>query len=124
VRLVEAAIPISATPVKSRAMWHLRNLEAAMPFVRPCEFRGVHAGVAVIVCPRKLSDAELRMIGRQACLGKQDCTAWFWDDRARAPEAPPTLERPMSEAQADAAVAIYIASLDRICRAEPDEQAA
>ena len=84
-----------------------------MPFVRPCEFRGVHAGVAVIVCPPKLSDAELRMIGRQACLGKQDCTAWFWDDGARAPEAPPTLERPMSEAQADAAVAIYIASLDQ-----------
>ncbi len=95
-----------------------------MHIVQPCEFRGVHAGVAVIVCPPKLSDAELRMIGRQACVGEQDCTAWFWEDGASAPEAPPTPERPMSETQADAAVAIYIASLDRICRALPDEQAA
>jgi hypothetical protein len=95
-----------------------------MHVVRPCEFRGVHAGVAVVVCPPGLSDAELRMIGRRACFGHQDCTAWFWDDPARAPASPPTPECPMSEAQADTAVAIYIAGLDRICRAMPDERAA
>jgi hypothetical protein len=89
-----------------------------------CEFRGAHGGMAVVVCPPGLGDAELRMIGRRACFGRQDCTAWFWDDRDSAPDAPPTPEQPMSEAQADAAVAIYIASTDRVCRAMPDEQAA
>jgi hypothetical protein len=98
--------------------------EVSMHVVRPCEFRGVHAGVAVVVCPPGLSDAELRMIGRRTCFGHQDCTAWFWDEPASAPDGPPTPESPMSEAQADAAVAIYIAGLDRICRAMPDEQAA
>jgi hypothetical protein len=95
-----------------------------MHVVRPCEFRGVHAGVAVVVCHPGLSDAELRMIGRQACFGHQDCTAWFWDDPAGAPEAPPTVESPMSDAQADAALAIYIAGVDRLCRAMPEERAA
>jgi hypothetical protein len=46
-----------------------------MHVVRLCEFRGVHSGVAVVVCPPGLSDAELRMIGRRACFGHQDCTA-------------------------------------------------
>jgi hypothetical protein len=42
------------------------------PPLRVC---GVHSGVAVVVCPPGLSDAELRMIGRRACFGHQDCTA-------------------------------------------------
>ena len=95
-----------------------------MHVLQPCEFRGAHEGVAVVVCPPQLSDAELRMIGRRACFGRQDCTAWFWDDRESAPEAPPTPEKPMSDAQADAAVAIYFASTDRICRAVPEKRAA
>src|SRR5215207_7926630 len=96
---------------------------ANMHVVHPCEFRGVQSGVAVVVCPSGLSDAELRMLGRRACFGHQDCTAWFWDEPASAPHGPPTPESPMSEAQADAALANYIAALDRICRAMPDEQA-
>jgi hypothetical protein len=95
-----------------------------MQIVDPCEFRGVHDGVAVVVCPPGLSDAELRKIGRQACFGHQNCTAWFWDDPASAPEVPPTVENPMSDAQADAALAIYIAGVDRLCRAIPNERAA
>jgi hypothetical protein len=39
-----------------------------MRVVCPCEFRGVHSGAAVVVCPPGLSDAELRMIGRR-CVG-------------------------------------------------------
>src|SRR5688572_1447084 len=77
-------------------------------------------------CPRgrgggRLSSGAER---RRACFGHQDCTAWFWDEPASAPDGPPTPKSPMSEAQADAAVAIYIAALDRICRAMPEEQAA
>ena len=68
---------------------------------------------------------RLNSLDGRTCYGRRrDCTAWFWDDRDSAPEAPPTPEQPMSEAQADAAVAIYIASTDRVCRAMPDEQAA
>ena len=89
-----------------------------------CEFRGRRDGVAVVVCPPGLGDQELRRAGRVACRGEPSCTAWFWGDPALAPELPPTPERPMSEAQADAAVAVYLAGLDRLCRAAPDERAA
>jgi hypothetical protein len=49
---------------------------------------------------------------------------WFWDDPALAPAAPPRPERPMSEAQAHAVVAVYLADTDRLCRAGADERAA
>jgi hypothetical protein len=87
-----------------------------------CEFRGRQAGAAVVVCPPGLDDDALRRAGRAACRGERNCTAWFWEDPALAPEAPPTPERPMSEAQADAAVAVYIAELDRLRRAAGDER--
>jgi hypothetical protein len=70
------------------------------------------------------SDDALRRAGRLACRGERPCTAWFWDDPTLAPEAPPTLARPMTEAQADAAVAVYLADTDRLCRAARDERAA
>ena len=35
-----------------------------------CEFRGAHGGMAVVVCPPGLGDAELRMVGRRACFGR------------------------------------------------------
>jgi hypothetical protein len=66
----------------------------------------------------------MRQAGRVACRGERTCTAWFWDEPALAPGAPPTPERPMSETQADAAVAVYLADADRLCRAGPDERAA
>src|SRR4051812_50169975 len=84
-----------------------------------CEFRGRRDGVAVVVCPPGLGDAALRRAGRVACRGEPNCTAWFWDDPALAPELPPTPERPMSETQADAAVAGYPAGLNRPGRAAP-----
>jgi len=89
-----------------------------------CEFRGRGAGAAVVVCPPGPGDEALRRAGRVACRGERPCTAWFWDDPSLAPEAPPTPERPMSEAQADAAIAVYIADTDRLCRAARDERAA
>jgi hypothetical protein len=95
-----------------------------MRLVDGCEFRGRREGVAVVVCPPELGDETLRQAGRVACRGERPCTAWFWDDPALAPEVPPSLGRPMSEAQADAAVAIYLADTDRLCRAACDERAA
>ena len=96
-----------------------------MRVIDRCEFRGRGAGAAVVVCPPGLGDEALRQAGRLACRGERTCTAWFWDDPALAPEQPPTPERPMTEAQADAAVAVYIADLDRLCRAATgDERAA
>ena len=89
-----------------------------------CEFRGRLAGAAVVVCPPGLPDAALRLAGRLACRGERGCTAWFWDDPAKAPGTPPTVEHPMSEEQADAAVAVYLADTGRLCRAMPDERAA
>ena len=89
-----------------------------------CEFRGRRDGAAIVVCPPGLGDEALRRAGRAASWGERPCTVWFWDDPALAPAAPPTPERPMSEAQADAAVAVYLAGLDRLCRAAPDERAA
>jgi len=74
--------------------------------------------------PAGLSDDAPRLAGRLACRDERPCTAWFWNDPALAPEAPPTIERPMSEAQADAAVAVYLADTDRLCRAVRDECAA
>ena len=89
-----------------------------------CEFRGRGAGAAVVVCPPGPGDEALRRAGRVACRGERPCTAWFWDDPALAPGAPPTPGRPMGEAQADAAVAVYIADADRLCRAARDGRAA
>jgi hypothetical protein len=88
-----------------------------MRVVDRCEFRGRHAGTAVVVCPPGLGDEALRQVGRLACRGEPACTAWFWDDPALAPGRPPTVEWPMTEGQAEAAVAVYIAGPDRLCRA-------
>ena len=88
------------------------------------EFPGRGAGAAAVVCPPGLPDEGLRRAGRVACRGERPCTAWFWEDPASAPEAPPTPEWPMSEAQADAVVAVYLADTDRLCRATRDERAA
>ena len=95
-----------------------------MRTVSGCEFRGCRDGAAVVVCPPGLGDEAMRQAGRVACRGERACTAWFWDDPALAPEAPPTPERPMSETQADAAVAVYLADTDRLCRAGRDGRAA
>src|SRR4051812_50225108 len=95
-----------------------------MRAVSGCEFRGRRDGAAVVVCPPGLGDEALRQAGRVACRGERDCTAWFWGDPALAPGAPPTPERPMSETQADAAVAVYLADTDRLCPAGPGERAA
>ena len=89
-----------------------------------CEFRGRRDGAAIVVCPPGLSDDTLRRAGRLACRDERPCTAGFWDDPALAPAMPPTPERPMSEAQADAAVAVYLADIDRLCRATRDARAA
>ena len=95
-----------------------------MRAVSGCEFRGRRDGAAVVVCPPGLPDEALRQAGRVACRGELPCTAWFWDDPALAPGAPPTPERPMSEAQADVVVAVYLTEKDRLCRTGPDERAA
>src|SRR4051812_1195100 len=89
-----------------------------MRVIDGCEFRGRQAGAAIVVCQPGLSDDAPRLAGRLACRDERPCTAWFWDDPALAPEAPPTIERPMSGAQADAAVAVYLADTDRLCRAD------
>lgn len=94
-----------------------------MTIVDRCEFRGRLGGAAVVVCPPGLADAALCRIGRAACRGEAGCTAWFWDDPALAPALPPTAEHPMSEEQAEAAVAIYIAASGRLWRAAPKELA-
>jgi len=95
-----------------------------MDLIDRCEFRGRLAGAAVVVCPPGLADDALRLIGRTACQGAERCTAWFWDDPTLAPEVPPTVEQPMSAAQAEAAVAIYIADTSRLWRAAgPEAQA-
>lgn len=90
-----------------------------MGIIDRCEFRGREAGAAVVVCPPGLSDEDLRLIGRVACQGAGHCTAWFWEDGGLAPAEPPTADRPMTVAQADAALAIYIAETARLCRAMP-----
>jgi hypothetical protein len=95
-----------------------------MRLIDGCEFRGRRDGAAIVVCPPGLGDETLRQVGRVASQGERACTVWFWADPALAPEAPPTPERPMSEAQADAAVAVYLAGTDRLCLATRDERAA
>jgi hypothetical protein len=89
-----------------------------------CEFRGRLAGAAVVVCPPGLADDALRRVGRLACRGERGCTAWFWDDPAVAPATPPTVDHPMSAEQADAALAVYVAATDRVCRATSGDRAA
>jgi hypothetical protein len=94
-----------------------------MDLIDRCEFRGRLAGAAVVVCPPGLADDALRLIGRTACQGAERCTAWFWDDPTLAPETPPTVEQPMTAAQAEAVVAIYIADTSRLWRAGAEAHA-
>jgi hypothetical protein len=91
-----------------------------MRVIAGCEFRVPRDGAAVVVCRPGLGDEALRRAGRVACRGERPCTAWFWDDPALAPAAPPSPGRPMTEAQAAAALAVYLADADRLCRATGD----
>lgn len=83
----------------------------------PCYSRGRVALAAVVICPAGLSDGEWRAAGKHACRDQRACNAWIWDDPNAAPSSPPTFGTPMTDAQVDAAVAVWVnkAQSLRVC---------
>ena len=73
-----------------------------------CENRGRVALAAIVICPPGLSDRDLELAGQTACPGSRLCNAWIWDDPTRAPRRPPDFANPMTDAQVNSAVAVWV----------------
>ena len=88
---------------------HLKNeLGRKLPAASSCQNLGRAALAAVVVCPPGLNEAEWREAGKVACPARGPCNAWIWDDSAKAPTVPPTFANPMTDAQVNSAVAVWI----------------
>ena len=74
----------------------------------PCSLRAVSRFAQVVICPPGTDAAGWRQAGKAACRYKGACNAWIWDDVAKAPKVAPNFRHPMSEAQANNAVAVWI----------------
>lgn len=87
----------------------LKNeLGRKLPTAAACQNLGRAALAAVVVCPPGLNEAEWREAGKAACGARGPCNAWIWDDVAKAPMVPPTFANPMTDAQVNSAVAVWI----------------
>ena len=73
-----------------------------------CEIMASGGFTVVVVCPKGLSDRDLSNAGLLACSRSGPCNAWIWDDAKKAPAAPPSFTNPMTDAQADSSVAVWI----------------
>lgn len=73
-----------------------------------CEVKAGGGFVMVVVCPPGLSDQDWREAGERACKGKSACNAWIWNDNVSAPNRSPTFDSPMTDAQADSAIAVWV----------------
>ena len=56
-----------------------------------CPVRDKSATVAIVVCPPGLGQEQWRRAGEAACANTKPCSAWIWDDPAKAPEKAPPL---------------------------------
>ena len=73
-----------------------------------CENLGGGHLSAVVICPPGLGEAQLRAAGEAACAGLATCHAWIWDDPDAAPNEPISRSSPMTGAQFDSAVALWV----------------
>ena len=69
-----------------------------------CEHRPMGRLIVVVICPPGLGEEEWRMAGQLACSSRRPCNAWIWDDPAKSPTRSP----PMTDAQVNSAVAVWI----------------
>ena len=84
------------------------SAQAQRPPERVCENRGRGHLSAVVICPPGLGQDRWRAAGRAACAGLSPCHAWIWDDPNRAPPAPFSRTNPMTSAQFESAVSLWV----------------
>ena len=73
-----------------------------------CDQLGREELSAVVVCPPGLGENELHEAGKHACAAPGSCHAWIWDDPKQAPKGPITHLNPMTDAQLESAVALWV----------------
>ena len=73
-----------------------------------CETLGRGHLSAVVICPQGLGRDQWRAAGKAACAGLSPCHAWIWDDPKMAPPAPFSRANPMTSAQFESAVALWV----------------
>jgi hypothetical protein len=73
----------------------------------PCTIRDTSSAVAIVVCPRGQSQDKLKQAGEVACRNLASCSAWIWDDEARAPRTAPALATGIAKESVLASVAIW-----------------
>ena len=73
-----------------------------------CKVKTQNNIMIVLVCQPGLSEQEMRRSGRMACGRHGPCNAWMWDDDNKAPSIAPSVETPMTDAQAGSAIAVWI----------------
>ncbi len=85
--------------------------------VAQCQQRSRIALAAVVVCHPGVGKDGWQRAGKAACPASGPCNAWIWDDPKKAPSNPPTTESPMTEVQANSAVAVWINNTQtlRVC---------
>lgn len=81
---------------------------AALASSSECEVRARGGFAVVAICPPGLPESAWREVGRLACGSRGPCNAWIWDDPGKAPKRAPTFDSPMTDSQADSAVAVWI----------------
>jgi hypothetical protein len=86
-----------------------------------CSVRDATGLTRVVLCPRGLSDEQLRVAGEAACGKVEDCSAWIWDDAALAPTALRDDEREVDPRYAHKAVAVWFNHRKGLLKIRPIE---
>ena len=74
----------------------------------PCTIRDSSSAVAIVLCPRGQTQDKLKQAGEVACRGRGDsCSAWIWDDAAKAPRTAPSLATGIAKESVLSSVAIW-----------------
>lgn len=72
-----------------------------------CTVRDRSEAVVLLVCPPGLSREQLRQAGESACGSNALCSAWMWDDAAKAPEKAPPLADGLAKDDILSSIAIW-----------------
>lgn len=98
-----------------RCVLQFAIVAAAMAFSHPgfaqtatgCRVQEQNGRVAVVICPRGLTQEQWREAGEQACVNRKPCNAFIWDDAKNAPSFAPKYPTEVPHENFLAAVSIW-----------------
>ena len=118
--VLDEAPPHVFTGTRAAPAYH-EMLSAEMIPGSQCEYIGKFVWAPVVICPPNVGEQEWRRAGQAACFWpgqpRRPCNAWIWDDPAKAPSKPASFANPMTDAQLDSTVAVWINKMQtlKIC---------